>query len=84
MTFLITSYSKRIVDKFWRWGTDLYAVIVGSTVVLLSLIATEQMFNWQIVALSIFNGFLVAATAGKLNDKTLQERDRKFHTDARM
>ena len=84
LTFLITAYLKRIVDRYWSWGTDLFAVIVGTLVILLSLLATGQLFTWELMVLSVFNGFLVAATAGKIHDKTLQERDRKFHTDAGM
>lgn len=78
LCFLIVAYTKRYVDRWWPGAsTDLYAVLIGATVLLAAMLAAGQGFTWQVVLLALFNGFLVAATAGKLHDKTLQERNRK-------
>lgn len=78
MTYLIVAYTKRYIDHFFGGGsTDLYAVLVGTAVLLLAALGKGQDFTWATVGLALFNGFLVAATAGKMNDKTLQENEHK-------
>lgn len=78
LTYLITAYTKRLVDRFWYWGTDVYAVLVGTLVLVLAQVALgASPTDWRIYVLSLFNGFLVAATAGKLHDKAVTERDRQ-------
>lgn len=78
LTFLVVGYTKRLVDRFWPWGTDLYAVCVGALVLTTAQLATGvNPADWRIYPLSLANGFLVAAAAGKLADKTLAEQDRR-------
>lgn len=79
LTFLIVAYTKTPVDRFWPkiLGTDLYAVLVGFIILSLAALATGQPVTWATFVLALFNGFLVAATAGKMNDKTLAEKEKK-------
>lgn len=79
VTYLIVAYTKRLVDTFWpkALGTDMYAVLVGFLVLLAATAALGQALNWASVVLALFNGFLVAATAGKMSDKTIMEKERK-------
>ena len=72
MCFLVVSYTKAYVPL----PTDLYAVLVGFLILLLANVATGQGFTWSTIPLALFNGFLVAATAGKLNDKAIDENRR--------
>jgi purine-cytosine permease-like protein len=72
LTYLIVQYTKSLLDSFIRVPTDLYAVVVGSSVLLGSQLASgANAADWRLYALSLANGFLVAATAGKLNDTAL-------------
>jgi len=84
LTYLIVAYTKRAIDKFWPGilGTDVYAVLIGFLVLLAATAAQGQPLNWSAVVLALFNGFLVAATAGKMSDKAITEKDRQFETDA--
>jgi len=86
VTYLIVAYTKRLVDSFWpkELGTDLFAVIVGFLVLLAATAATGQRIDWAAVVLALFNGFLVAAAAGKMNDKAVGEDERKYQTDAEL
>jgi hypothetical protein len=86
VTFLIVAYTKRAVDTFWpkALGTDLYAVLIGFFVLVAATAALGRPLNWASIVLALFNGFLIAATSGKMNDKAILERDRKFETDAGM
>lgn len=69
LTYLVTGYTKNWV----KLPTDLYAVLVGATVLILAQLATgARAGDWRIYALGLANGFLVAATAGKLNDAALK------------
>jgi hypothetical protein len=76
LCFLIVSYTKNLLDKYWKVGTDLYGVFVGSAIILLAQTIVGG-FAWSNVPLSIFNGFLIAAAAGKLNDKAVLENSKK-------
>jgi xanthine/uracil permease len=79
LTYLIVAYTKRLVDTFWpkALGTDLYAVLVGF-VVLFCVAAVTGPLSWATVVLALFNGFLVAAAAGKMSDKAVSEAARKI------
>lgn len=72
VTYLVVAYTKKIVDQvkvFKFIGTDLYAVIIGFLVLLGATAANGAPLNWSNVVLAFLNGFLVAATSGKMNDK---------------
>ncbi|MEN6463099.1 MAG: hypothetical protein ABFC94_17240 [Syntrophomonas sp.] len=72
MTYLVVQYTKKILDQIIKIPTDLYAVVVGSVVLLMAQLAKgANPSDWRIYVLSLANGFLVAATAGKLNDSAL-------------
>ncbi len=78
LTFLITLYTTRVVDKWWKWGTDLYAVLWGFIILSVSGIATGgNPLSWQLYVLAFFNAFLIAAAAGKLRDKSITEQERR-------
>lgn len=86
ITYFIVAYTKRFVDAFWpkELGTDLFAVVVGFLVLLAATAAIGERLTWASVVLALFNGFLVAAAAGKMNDKAVGEDERKYQTDAEM
>ena len=80
ITFLIVLYTGRIIDewKWWRWGTDLYAAICAFVILVVACLASGGDYSdWSMYALAFFNSFLVAASAGKLRDKSLTEAERK-------
>ncbi len=73
MTFLIVAYTKEIVQRLTKIPTDLYAVFTGSVVLLLAQFGMGQSVkDWRVWILSILNGFLIAANAGKSNDITFK------------
>lgn len=78
ITYLIVAYTKAPIDLIWPkvLGTDLYAVLVGGIVLLLATVAITGGLTWEAGVLALFNGFLVAATAGKINDKAVKEAGR--------
>ena len=80
MTFLIVLYTKHIVDMVWpKWlGTDLYAVLVGSALILMASFFTTGEITVAIVILALLNGFVIALGAGKLHDKTINDHDKKI------
>ena len=85
ITFLIVLYTGRIIDdcKWWRWGTDLYAALWAFVILVIANIASGGNYtDWTMYALAFFNSFLVAASAGKLRDKSLDEAKRKDKTKA--
>ncbi len=72
LTYLIVQYTKSTLDMFIKIPTDLYAVGVGSVILAgAQLAAGGNPCDWRLYALSLANGFMVAATAGKLNDAAL-------------
>ncbi|NPV69290.1 MAG: hypothetical protein HPY55_01435 [Firmicutes bacterium] len=84
LTYLVVAYTKTLVQKALGITTDIYSVIVGFIVVLLAQFAMgASPFNWIVYFLSVANGFLVAAAAGKMNDKAITEYEKRFETDAR-
>ncbi len=80
LVYLVVAYTKTYVPV----PTDLYAVCVGFVVLLLAQIGLgASPANWLVYFLSLANGFLVAASAGKANDKAVDEHEKRFETDAR-
>ncbi len=79
LTYLIVAYTKRLVESFWPQvlGTDIYAVLIGFIVLLATTAAQGQALTWSAVVLALFNGFLVAATSGKMSDKAILEKERQ-------
>jgi hypothetical protein len=78
LVFLITLYTARIVDGWWKWGTDLYAVIWGFIILTLASLAMgANWHDWRTYGLTFCNSFLVAAAAGKLRDKSVTELERR-------
>lgn len=84
LTYLIVGYTKRVVDRIWPavLGTDLYAVLVGSAILLAATAAQGRPLTWDAVLLAVFNGFVVAAASGKMHDKAVQEQQRRPDPDA--
>lgn len=73
LTYLVVQYTKNLVDKLIVMPTDIYAVIIGALILVLAQLATgADASDWRVYVLSLANGFLVAATAGKLNDSALK------------
>ena len=78
LTFLIVLYTGRLIDNWWKAGTDLYALIWAFIILSVANIATGgNPLNWQLYALAFCNSFLVAAASGKLRDKSVTELERK-------
>lgn len=80
ITFLIVLYTGRIIDdcKRWKWGTDLYAAFWAFVILVVANVASGgNCKDWTMYVLAFFNSFLVAASAGKLRDKSLYEAERK-------
>jgi len=78
LTFLIVQYTKNVVDTFvqrflrFRPSTDQYAVLVGFLVLLLAQLGLgARVGDWSVWALSLANGFLIAAAAGHYESKAL-------------
>lgn len=73
LTYLIVQYTKNLIDRILPIPTDLYAVLISALILVLAQLATgANPLDWRVYALSAANGFLVAATAGKLNDAALK------------
>jgi len=73
LTYLVVQYTKNLLDKVISLPTDIYAVLVGAVILLLAQLATgASAGDWRVYVLALANGFLVAATAGKLNDAALK------------
>lgn len=77
LTFLIVLYTMRVIDPWWKWGTDLYAAGWGFIILAVANLAMGAVITWQLFALAFFNAFLVAAAAGKLRDKSVTELERR-------
>lgn len=70
LTFLIVAYTKSLVDRIApKLPTDLYSVLVASVVLIVAQIAmsTSNASDWRVYVLGLFNGFLVALAAGKMD-----------------
>lgn len=80
ITFLIVLYTGRVIDScnWWKWGTDLYAAFWAFLILVTANIANGGDYtDWRLYSLAFLNSFLVAASAGKLRDKSLVEDQRK-------
>lgn len=78
LTFLIVLYTSRVIDSWWKWGTDLYAVVWGFIILTVAGIASGgNVLDWRLYVLAFFNAFLIAAAAGKLRDKSVAEMERR-------
>ena len=82
LVYFIIAYTKRPLDKLIPkvmevLGTDLYAVLWAFIVLLIATAVIVKNLTWAAVALAFFNSFVVAAAAGKMNDKAVEEKQRK-------
>ncbi len=76
LTFLIVLYTGRLIDSWWKIGTDLYAVLWAWLILIVANIAMGgNPYDWRLYILAFFNSFLVAAAAGKLRDKSISEKE---------
>ena len=74
LTFVIVAYTKAWVQARTKLSTDLYAVMLGSVILLLAQLAIgADPRSWTLYFMAACNGFLVALAAGKMNDKTIDE-----------
>lgn len=81
LVYLVVAYTKSLIPK--KIPTDLYAVFIGFAVILLAEFGLgASPSNWVVYFLAACNGFLIAATAGKMNDKAIDEDQKKLETDA--
>lgn len=72
--FLVVQTTKAEIDKCIHIPTAIYATLVAFAVLLAAQIATgANPQDWRIYFLALANGFLVAATAGKMRDSVTQE-----------
>lgn len=84
IVLLIVGYTKRFADN-WTWvkkiGTDMYAVIISCIVIYSASIATNFPNTWTMfisqLGLCMFNAFVVAAAAGKMNDKAISTQKKE-------
>lgn len=73
LVYYITQYTKTLLDKVVHIPTDLYGTMIGGVVLALAQFATgASALDWRVWVLSIFNGFLVSAVAGKMNDSAIK------------
>lgn len=71
VVYLIVQYTKNLITP--KIPTDIYAVVMGSLVLILAQLAEGASYSdWRLYVLSFFNGFIVAATAGKINDTAIK------------
>ena len=79
LAFLITSYTKRWANTWWPkvLGTDMYVWSVSCVILISTTLAIDWPPTVDKIVLCLFNGFLVAATAGKMSDKALSESNKK-------
>ncbi|MGQ5393991.1 hypothetical protein ACT8ZS_24520 [Paenibacillus sp. M.A.Huq-84] len=72
LTFFIVQYSKTSLDRWLPLPTDIYAIMVAYAVLLAAQIATgASPLDWRLYGLTFANAFLVAATAGHLQNKSI-------------
>lgn len=82
LVYFIIAYTKGPVDKLIPnvmkvLGTDLYAVLWAFIVLLVATAVITGGLTWSSAALAFFNAFIVAAAAGKMNDKAVSENQKK-------
>lgn len=71
MTYIIVAYTKGTLDKLFHMSTDLYAALIAALILFGANAALGTPITWQMILLSLFNGFIVAMAAGKMNDKAV-------------
>lgn len=79
LAFLIVSYTKRWANTWWPkvLGTDLYVVFISLMILIATTLVLDSPPTASKIILALFNAFLVAATAGKMSDKSIKESQRK-------
>jgi hypothetical protein len=85
LTFFVVQYTKSLVDQITKGviPTDIYAVVVGAIILLTAQLAMgSDPADWRIYALSIANGFLIAAAAGQIQRKGMTEPKMKRKDEA--
>ena len=74
LTFVVVAYTKAYVQKWTKIPTDIYAVSIGTFVLVLAQLAVgAEPRSWVLYFIALANGFLVALQAGKMNDKAIDE-----------
>jgi len=73
LTYLVVLYTKELIARLApSLPTAIYAVLVASFILTLAQLAVgASVMDWRVFALAFANGFLVAATAGHMNEKAL-------------
>lgn len=86
LVYFVVAYTKRPLDKLLPKlmgviGTDLYAVLWSFIILLVATAVILGALTWASVALAFFNAFIVAAAAGKMNDKAVNDSKRGEDND---
>lgn len=73
LTFFIVQYTKSLIDRVVKnLPTDIYAVVVAWIILTVAQLALNQPADdWRLYVLSLANAFLVAATAGQMQQKSI-------------
>ena len=74
LTFMVVQKTK---DLSWikKIRSDLYAVFVGSVILLLSQFGIgASALDWKVYFLALANGFLVSYVSGKANDDAVNSK----------
>jgi hypothetical protein len=75
LVYLIVQYTKDYIPA--RIPTDIYAIFVGTGVIIFSQVAQgTSPRDWNMYLFSLFNGFFAAVMAGKIKDIALRPRKR--------
>ncbi|MGI6711915.1 MAG: hypothetical protein ACOX4L_04160 [Bacillota bacterium] len=75
LVYLIVQYTKNYIPD--RIPTDIYAIFVGTGVIIISQVAQgTSLRDWSMYLFSLFNGFFAAVLAGKIKDIALRPRKR--------
>jgi hypothetical protein len=79
IAYLIVAYTKAAADKFWPkiLGTDIYAVFISFIVLFAATAFNEPPLNISKTILALFNAFLVASVASKMNDKAITTKKKE-------
>ena len=84
LVYIIVAATSVLADRFWKWGTLLYAWAWACVILVLATMAvnfaTEVLRGWALFWLLLlcpFNAFLVALLAGKMNDMAVSNAKRK-------
>jgi cytochrome bd-type quinol oxidase subunit 2 len=84
LVYIIVSATAQLAERFWKWGTLLYAWFWAVIVLILATLAvhtTTEILRgvalFWVLMLCPFNAFLVAFLAGKMNDMAVANAKRK-------